>query len=523
MYRRHTKEAESSFRNPSPELDNPFSGNGHVPAQLHPDTQYALLFEQNPQPMFVCDRESMKFLVVNEAAIRMYGFSREEFLELTLLDIRPPEFISRFKDSFAATDALESFGLASPTGDWKHRKKDGTVFDVEIYCSRTTFQGRDARLGVVNDVSARKQAEQALRENQERLEAALHASETGTFRWCFKTDFVFTDGNLDQLFGLRRGTGRQKLETFFHSIHPDDRPSVNALIEHCRKTGTNFDMEFRVVWPDQTVHWLSDKGRVFFDDQGNPRYMTGACVDISARKLADEKLRQDEERLRMILENVRDHAIFSLDLQGNIMTWNLGAENVFGHSEHEIVGKPFALLFTPEDQHKGEPEHEITMAAQADFSPEDRWYLHKNGTCLFASGTVRPLTDNQGRLQGFIKVARNITDRKQVQEQLEARLQQQATVAQLGQVALAGGDDQKLMDEAVVLVTKTLNIELSKVLELLPGDEQLLLRAGVGWMPGKVGHAVVPLGRESQAGYTLASDKPVISDDLPTEKRFKVL
>lgn len=113
-----------------------------------------------------------------------------------------------------------------------------------------------------------------------------------------------------------------------------------------------------------------------------------------------------------------------------------------------------------------------------------------------------------------------LDERRQVEEELRVRVEQQAVVAELGQRALAGIDLAALMEEAVERVAETLHVECSKVLELLPDGQALLLRAGVGWRAGLVGQATVSAGLESQAGYTLLSSEPAIVEDLSTETRF---
>ena len=104
--------------------------------------------------------------------------------------------------------------------------------------------------------------------------------------------------------------------------------------------------------------------------------------------------------------------------------------------------------------------------------------------------------------------------------QLQVRNMQQAAVAKLGELGLGGGELQRVFDEAVVLVAETLDVEFSKLLELLPGGASLLMRAGVGWKRGIVGHSTGDAGRGSQCGYTLLADAPVILEDLRTEERF---
>jgi len=118
------------------------------------------------------------------------------------------------------------------------------------------------------------------------------------------------------------------------------------------------------------------------------------------------------------------------------------------------------------------------------------------------------------------KLQAEIGERKKAHMEVQIRADQQAVVAQLGQMALGGCDLDELFNEAVKQVAQTLNVEYCKVLELLPGERELLLRAGVGWKEGFVGRATVGTGTDSQAGYTLLSDEPVIVEDLKTEKRF---
>ena len=122
------------------------------------EPQYRLLFERNPHPMWVYDLESLAFLAVNDAAIHDYGYSREDFLAMTIRDIRTPEDVPALQQVVAEV----SPGLRW-RGTWRHRKKDGTLIDVEIVSDAISFGGRSARLVLANDVSERKRAEAATR------------------------------------------------------------------------------------------------------------------------------------------------------------------------------------------------------------------------------------------------------------------------------------------------------------------------------------------------------------------------
>jgi PAS domain S-box-containing protein len=126
------------------------------------------------------------------------------------------------------------------------------------------------------------------------------------------------------------------------------------------------------------------------------------------------------DRFRLILQNVRDFAIFSADLNGHINEWNPGAERFFGYSEKEILGQHMELLYVPEDRAAGRAELEKAQAAQTGYSEDERWHLKKDGTRFFVSGAVNAMYDDNGGLCGFIKVARDITVRKRLQDQIAA-------------------------------------------------------------------------------------------------------
>jgi PAS domain S-box-containing protein len=119
-----------------------------------PDHAYQLLFERNPLPMWVFDRETLRFLEVNEAAVRQYGFSREEFLAMTIRDIRPPEDMARLE-----ADIGRGASGYDPPAEWRHRRKDGEIVFVEIAAHDVEHRGRPARLVLAKDVTQRKQAE----------------------------------------------------------------------------------------------------------------------------------------------------------------------------------------------------------------------------------------------------------------------------------------------------------------------------------------------------------------------------
>jgi len=137
---------------------------------------------------------------------------------------------------------------------------------------------------------------------------------------------------------------------------------------------------------------------------------------------AEEARRESEERYRLLIENVRDYAIFMLDTDGRIISWNTGAERVLGYTEAEIMGQPGSIIFTPEDIERGEAENELETAARDGRASDERWHVRKDGTRFWASGMVSALRDES--LRGFVKVMRDYTEKKQLEDALRWRAEE---------------------------------------------------------------------------------------------------
>jgi PAS domain S-box-containing protein len=135
-----------------------------------------------------------------------------------------------------------------------------------------------------------------------------------------------------------------------------------------------------------------------------------------------DRLRQSEERYQLLVEGLTNYAIFMLDKNGRITSWNVGAERILGYREAEIIGRSFALIFTPEAIEQGIPDRALTDAATQGMSKDDRWHIRKDGSQFWANGVVTPLQDEKGNLYGFAKILQDLTDRKQAEEEREQLL-----------------------------------------------------------------------------------------------------
>ena len=241
-------------------------------------------------------------------------------------------------------------------------------------------------------------------------------------------------------------------------------------------------------------------------------------TEMEERKRAEEALRESEVVLRATLEATAD-GILVVDKNGQVVHANARFAEMW-HVPKELLdaGDAKKLRRAVAGQLE-DPGAFLSGLRELYETPQESF-----DALSFRDGRVlerlsRPLI-RQGKVAGRVWSFRDVTERNQLEAALIARANQQAAVAGLGQRALTGLDLPALLDETVDLLAQVLNVEYCKVLQLLPGGSALLLQSGVGWKEGYVGHATVGAEAESQAGYTLVCDEPVVVEDLSKETRF---
>ncbi|MFH5925099.1 HWE histidine kinase domain-containing protein [Roseomonas xinghualingensis] len=131
---------------------------------------------------------------------------------------------------------------------------------------------------------------------------------------------------------------------------------------------------------------------------------------------ANNARRRDQEHLQLIFESATEYAIFTLDLEGRVTTWNPGAQRILGYEESEILGRPGAVIFTPEERAEGQPETEMSQAVEDGRASAERWHIRADGSRFWAGGMMMPLRDREGRLQGFLKILCDHTERRRDDE-----------------------------------------------------------------------------------------------------------
>ncbi|MBD2041279.1 PAS domain-containing sensor histidine kinase [Microcoleus sp. FACHB-672] len=262
------------------------------------ERRYRLLFEANPQPMWVYDVETLAFVAVNCAATQHYGYSEDEFLAMTIRDIRPPEDIPALIEDLSKL----STGLRA-AGRWRHCKKDGTIIEVEITAHTLRFAGRRTQLVLANDVTEPQRAERALRASEEQYRELVNNIHEIIFQQNRQGRWTFLNPAWSEVMGY---TVAETLGTdFLNYVHPDDRHESQMQL-HCL---LNFEIddcryEVRYFAKDGSIRTLAMFARRLLSTASEVAGVTGTLMDITERKAAETRLqtlnveleRQVEER-----------------------------------------------------------------------------------------------------------------------------------------------------------------------------------------------------------------------------------
>lgn len=178
---------------------------------------------------------------------------------------------------------------------------------------------------------------------------------------------------------------------------------------------------------DERWHVCKDGRRFFVLGRVNPMYTDDGelcgfikiATDITERKELQKRLTSSEELHELILRNIPDFAILTTDAAGKIETWNTGAEKTYGYTASEMIGQSISMLYEAEERAKGAPERMLASAVENKHAVEEHWCVRKDGRRIFVAGTIRPLFDEKGNIRGFSKVGRDITARRQLEDQLK--------------------------------------------------------------------------------------------------------
>lgn len=260
--------------------------------------------------------------------------------------------------------------------------------------------------------------------DRERIEAsltlALDAAQMGDWDLDLVNDVARRSLRHDQIFGYSHLLPEWGWKVFMGHVFPEDRTAVEAKFRRVMETGEMFNIECRVQWPDNSLHWIASIGRVFHDRHKRPVRMAGVVMEITKLKLAEERLREREKRFRALIENSSD-AISLLSADGSIIDTSAATTRILGYTSDEFVGSNGIELIHPDDRElalntiSGLMEH-----PQTPLTVECRM-RHKDGSWIWAECTATNLL-KESSVGAIVLNFRNISVRKKAEEELHTAM-----------------------------------------------------------------------------------------------------
>jgi PAS domain S-box-containing protein len=259
------------------------------------EEKYRALFYNSPLPIWLYDFESLQFIDVNDAAVRQYGYTRDEFLSMTIKDIRPQEDIEELLEDIV--QVRKNFH-SSRTGSWRHRKKNGDLLTVEATALSFSHEWKMVRIVIVNDITQKKVMEQLLLENQMKLNEAQSMGSLGNWDIDLQSNLHTWSDELYKIFGLSKLETKPSVALFLSYIHGADRVMAEQLISQALCDFTEAKMDFRFSTCTGEKRYGHIEWRFQYTTSKKPIRLFGILQDITERKVAEKSSKKLESKIK---------------------------------------------------------------------------------------------------------------------------------------------------------------------------------------------------------------------------------
>ena len=366
-----------------------------------------------------------RFVAVNDAIVEATGYAREELLGEPVSTLLEKPDVARLEREIrarlrAGSDDATAFDVVVHTAD-------GERIPCELRFSLLTTDGAlDGTVGIVREVSESTEPHEHLSsvwEAHDSISSVIDEADVGVFVLDEEFDIVWIDESIEEYFGVNRAEliGRNKRTVLEETIR--DRLADPAAFAET-VLATYDDNTYVERFECQITPGDGREGR-WLEHRSKPietgRYAGGRIelyYDITDRKASEQARRESEQQFQSVVDAVEEYAIFMLDPEGNVVSWNAGAEQIKGYRAAEIVGEHCSTFYTDEDVAAGVPEQNLSRAATEGSIEDEGWRVKADGSRFWANVTITAIRE-EGELQGYAKVTREMTERRERERQLQ--------------------------------------------------------------------------------------------------------
>ncbi len=369
--------------------------------------EYMSLFNHSPLPMWLYDIETLKILLVNEAAYTIYGYSQEDYSTMTLKDIRPAEDIPIMEE--VLKNSFKNEHYAHPN-ILRHKKKNGEIILVKVEGKFIPFRGKKVRLASAVNVTAEVEIQNKLIDINERLQLAGEIASLGYWTNDLVTSKIEWSEEVYKIFELDPQTFDLTLENIKNCFHPEDRVEFGSNLSDVFKDNIPKESERRIITSSGCIKWVLERIHLIKDETGKPIQLNGIVFDITKRKLHEQEISESNERFK-IITRATNEAIIDWDIKNDKTIWGEGFSTIFGYDLTEYDNHLWSKNIHLEDSKRilDDLNKALEDPTKEYFNAEFR-FLKANGaiTCVQHKGIF--IRDANGKATRALGAMIDLTD-----------------------------------------------------------------------------------------------------------------
>lgn len=428
---------------------------------------YYSIFNTLTEAIYILD-EAFTFIEVNAGAEKMYGYSHDELVGMTALDVAAPG-LNRMNEITAQMTENARTGVQAAFEFWGVRK-NGQIFPKSVIVTRGTFFDRTVLIATARDITEQKQIEMELLHNQNRLKDAQRIARVGSWELDLLTNTLAWSDEVFRLFEIDQTRFGATYEAFLNAIHPEDRAEVGDAYTRSLKTGAPYSITHRLLMPDGRIKYVEEQCTSYFSAEGVPIRSVGTVQDITERKVAEIALANSHNLLKSVIDTMPAR-VFWKDTELRY----LGCNSIFSRdagrsSPDELVGKDdFQMPWKNQAAQYRADDLQVMRSGIARLNYEEP-QTTPDGHELWLRTSKVPLRDEGGEIVGILGLYEDITAQKTAAEKLRLS----ALVLENSSEAVLITDEQNRIVEINPAFTKLTGYTRDEVL----GEDPALLRSG---------------------------------------------